>query len=514
MKRLRDVIAKLMALGILSLMGGCSKDAEITVGTKVLDQQHIAARIDGQEVSVEALDKELQLVLYDIAEMEYKLRLNKLHEMIAKTAKDAQEIEVMLPVPEPPRIDLDYGGRAVRGNPEAPITIAVFCSFQSPHCKSFQPTLRRLLSDYSGWVRQVNFDFPLKFHREGIKAAVSAKCAGEHNIFWEYHDALYAKTPNLGEKSYSQTASSLLIDDKQFKTCIGDMNYKEVVLGDQEIALGLGLTNVPVVFINGLYLKGARSFEQYSYWIEKELIRLDIDPQQKYTWKQQKDTENQLPVTDLPLALVGVSESSIENKSKALIEVNGQKAQNFSLGQSVLKDVFLKRLKGHYAVIDNQGSLERLLLQGEEGNIIPLTLSHQHDEELRKRIEQPQGEKGKKLIEPAGVLTLGQEWLAKQLEQREFLQAKFIEAELEVEGHHLMRLEGVANNEFFTALGFEENDVLLRVNDSWVHSGQNELWSALTSGKVIDVAFMRKGLPHRLQYVVEESGYFDEDLGK
>ncbi|BBM02504.1 thioredoxin domain-containing protein [Microbulbifer sp. GL-2] len=482
--------------------------------TKAPDQQTVAARIDGQEVSVQALDKELQFALYDIAEMEHKLRLNKLHELITTLEKDGEEIEIFLPVPEPPRIELNYDGRTIRGNPEAPITIAVFCSFQSPHCKSFQPTLRRVLNDFPGWVRQVNFDFPLKFHREGIKAAVSAKCAGEQNAFWGYHDALYAKTPNLGRKSYSQTARSLSIDGSRFETCIEDMKYKEEILKDQAVALGLSLKNVPVVFINGLYLKGERTFEQYSYWIKKELATLDIDSTQKHTWNNRKESEHRIPLTALPLTLVGISESSISSKSRALIAVEGNEASYFVPDEVLLKGVLLKHLKREYVVIDNHGTFERLPLQGQVGDSIPITYSHQHDEVLRQRIEQPQGDGGKKLIEPAGVLTLGQEWLAKQLEQREELEAKFTEAELEVEGYQLMRLEGVADNEFFTALGFEENDVLLRVNDSWVHSGQNALWDALASGQIIDVAFMRKGLPQRLQYVVEELGYFEESSGE
>ncbi|WP_444930169.1 thioredoxin domain-containing protein [Microbulbifer sp. SSSA002] len=484
---------------------------KVTVGAEKVAQKSIAARIDGEEITVGELDGNLQFVLHDIAEMEHKLRLNKLQEIIAKTTEAGKDIEILLPVPEPPRIELPYEGRSVRGNPEAPVTIAVFCSYQSPHCKSFQPMLRQLLNKYPGWVRQVNFDFPLKFHREGIRAAASARCAAEQGIFWEYHDALYTKTPDLGAESYSQTARHLLMDGNRFVSCIEEGGYRDLVLKDQDIALQLGLQNVPIVFINGLYLKGKRPFKQYAYWIEKELVKLDIDPKQDHAWTQTKNNKDRLPVTNLPLALVGISKSSVESKSRALIEVEGQRAQYFFPGQALLKEVSLKRLQEGYAVIDNRGTVERLPLKGEGQNVIPLTSSLQHDESLRQRIEQPQGAQGKKLIDPDGVLTLGQAWLAQQLEQREALEAKFIKAELEVEGHHLMRLEGVADNEFFTALGFEENDVLLRVNDSWVHSGQNELWNALTSGKVIDVAFMRKGLPHRLQYVVEELGYFEEN---
>ncbi|MFA0812565.1 thioredoxin domain-containing protein [Microbulbifer epialgicus] len=471
----------------------------------------LAARIAGQEISLEKVDSALQLTLYDLQEMQYALRVDKIYELAAKN-DNKKAVEILLPTPMPPRLDLPYKSDLFQGNPKAPITISVFCSYQSPHCKSIQPVLRRLAVQYQGWTRQANFDFPLKFHKEGIPAAHAARCAAEQGSYWNYHDALYVQTPKLDQEIYSALGQRLQLDSARFQQCMTDADIRSSVLKDRNMAMHLGLKNVPVVLINGLYLKGLRTFEQYAYWLERELRTKGVVSGEKYIWRDTSEkNDRNLPFTKLPLALVGVSGSSAKESYKALIEVERARAQYFILGQQLLPKVSLLRLYSGFAVIDNHGRVEKLPLRGKAGVDISLTDSRQQSEEARRRIEQPLGGGSRRLIKPSGVLTLGQEWLRKQLEHRELLEAKFIEAELEVEGYHLMRLEGVANNEFFTVLGFQENDVLMRVNDSWVHSGQNTLWDALASGEIIDVTFMRKGLPQRLQYVVEELGYFEEE---
>ncbi|WP_444921498.1 thioredoxin domain-containing protein [Microbulbifer sp. CnH-101-G] len=504
----------LVSLGYVAV--GCMGKGEKITSQQIQSSSYeAAARIDGRVITLQELDSTLELALYDIAEQEYELRLNKLNAWIDKengNIASSKKIEILLTTPEPPRITLPTASQDPRGSREAPVTLAVFCSFESPHCKAIQPVIRRLMSTYKGWVSQVHFDFPLKFHREGIRAGTAARCAADQGRFWEYHDALYVLTPEIDGDTYFQLIGQLQLDAQKFEMCLSSNTPKASVLENRNWALGLGLKNVPVVFINGLYLKGPRKFEQYAYWIEKELRSMGINPKETYVWKDDEIIDDRdLPITGLPLTLLGVSESSVKSKSKALIQIKEAVAKYYNVGQELLAGASLLRLHSSYAVIESKEGLEKLPLKGKGGTDVLQTHSYEQNAELKRRIEQPLGPGSRQLIASSGVLTLGQSWLSKQLEQREVLEAKFIEAELEVEGHHLMRLEGITNNEFFTALGFQENDVLMRVNDSWVHSGQNNLWDALTSGQIIDVAFMRKGLPQRIQYVVEEQGYFEKD---
>lgn len=503
---------KQLAVGLCLLAVGCSDSDRRNPASFASSGESfpVVARVGERPITAEELDESLKLPLYDLEFARYELRRKQLLAMV-EAQRAAGAVEILLPVPEPPRVKLPESARSVRGNPEAPVTIAVFCSYESPHCKAIQPAMRRLASEYAGWTRQQLFDLPLKFHRQGVSAATAARCAERQGALWRYQDGLYAFSRSLDDDVYRRLAEQAGLNTRAFRRCMREKPFAEAIGKDRQFAQGLGLTSVPVVFINGLYLRGPQPFSFYAGWVERELNRLGFDRDTRHSWTQEQATRAGLPQTDLPLTLVGVSLSSAAEDSRALLKVRDSRARSMAVTAQVMPGVLLAEIHHRFVVIDNRGRKERLPLKGEAGDSpVPLTATRERSPEALRRIEQPQGAGSRKLVEPDGVLPLGQQWLAEQLQNRAALEKKFVQAEMEVEGYHLMRLEGIASNEFFTALGFEENDVLLRVNDSWVHSGQNNLWEALTSGDVVDVAFMRRGLPQRLQYVVEEIGYFEE----
>lgn len=511
MHNLRYAIREL-ALGLSFLIVGCSDSGSLVNSPASVEKSdtRVVARVGDRQITAGEIDEALKLQLYDLELARYDLRRRQLLDLIDSVAGHASA-EIYLAVPEPPRIELPANRRSARGNPEAPVTISIFCSYESPHCKSIQPAMRRLASEYAGWTRQQLFDLPLKFHRQGMAAATAARCAERQGALWPFQDGLYAYSKTLNDDVYTRLAEQLELDKEAFRHCMNEDSFIEAIAADKAFAQTIGMTNVPVVFINGLYLRGPQSYDFYAQWVERELNRLGFDPALPHKWKEAQTELAELPLTDLPLALVGISLGGTEAEARALLEVRGARAQSVAAGAAIVAGVTLTEIHARFVVIDNQGRREKLLLRGNKGiSQVPLTASSERDPELLRRIEQPLGADGRKLVDPAGVLPLGQQWLAEQLQNRAELEKKFVQAEMEVEGYHLMRLEGISGNEFFTALGFEENDVLLRVNDSWVHSGQNNLWDALTSGQVVDVAFMRSGLPQRLQYVVEERGYFED----
>ncbi|WP_160152913.1 thioredoxin domain-containing protein [Microbulbifer sp. ALW1] len=482
------------------------------------DRQQIVARIGSSTITLQQVDEKIRLERHDLALAEYQLRFNTLKSMVEAqqpstiSDDDAPAIDWLLPHPQPPRLNIDTGDRPLRGNPEAPVTLAVFCSYQSVHCATTNLVLRELLDRYAGWIAVVPFDFPMHYHRQGVQAAAAVHCASEQGTPWAYADGLYTQAKSMDEKAFSQLAIQQGLAQDLFNQCLEESGRSDQVAADTALGLSLGLQSVPVVFVNGLYVKGPRTLEHYALWIDQELQRLGHDPASAHVdaarWRQSGD---QIFETDLPLQLSGTSVSSQPEQSTALLRVRKAAAEQFSPGDKIMDGVTLKRVHERHVTLQVNDHLERLTLRGEDGDYVrvPMTTTTQRDEATMRRIEQPDGE-SRKLIPPSGVLTLGQAWLEKQLQNRAELEKKFVAAEHVVDGHNLLRLEGIADSEFFTALGFEEGDVVVRVNDSWVHSGQNQLWDALTSGEVVDVTYMRNGLPERVQYVVEEESYFEQ----
>jgi len=92
--------------------------------------------------------------------------------------------------------------------------------------------------------------------------------------------------------------------------------------------------------------------------------------------------------------------------------------------------------------------------------------------------------------------------VSEQLQNQSQLEAHFEAAELVVEGVHIMKLQGIDQNKFYQTLGLVNGDVVLRVNNQWVHETQNNLFAELENEQQVDVVLMRNGLPKRFKYVI------------
>ncbi|WP_226663225.1 thioredoxin domain-containing protein [Microbulbifer aggregans] len=505
---------RLLPIFAAALLTACSVDTQ-----EDPKESQVVARIGHSAITLDEVDQTIRLERHDLALAEYQLRFNTLKSMVdTKLAAPGSTetppvVDWLLPYPHPPRLKINTDGRSLRGNPEAPVKLAVFCSYQSVHCAATNLVLRELLDRYAGWVALAPFDFPMRYHRLGAQAAVAVHCASLQDTAWSYADGLYTRAKTLDEKVFIQQASQLGFEQEKFNRCLEESDHSDRIAADTAQARALGLQSVPVVFVNGLYIKGPQSLEHYALWVDQELQRLGHDPSSLHAdaarWRQSAE---QITETNLQLQLTGTSVSSQPEKSTALIRIHDASVGRFSPGDVLMPGVTLKRVHERYVILQVNNQLERLTLSSEDSDYVrvPRTATTERDEATMRRIEQPDGE-SRKLIAASGVLPLGQAWLEKQLQNRADLEQKFVPAEHVVDGHNLLRLEGIKDNEFFTALGFEEGDVVVRVNDSWVHSGQNQLWDALTSGEVVDVTFMRNGLPQRVQYEVQEKSYFEQE---
>lgn len=508
---------RLLPVFVAVLLSACGQDVPEAIDPNNREDK-VVARVGNSAITLTEVDQKIRLERHDLALAEYQLRFDTLKSMVEAKLPPADSTEArpavdwLLTYPSPPRLDIDAGGRALRGNPAAPVTLAVFCSYQSVHCAATNLVLRELLDRYAGWIAVAPFDFPMRYHRQGTQAAIAVYCASLQGMPWAYADGLYTRAKTLDEKAFTQLASQLGIGLDAFSRCVHEPDRIDRITADTAQARALGLQSVPVVFVNGLYIKGPQPLEHYAMWIDQELLRLGHDPASPHSdaarWRQSTD---RISDTELPLQLSGTSVSSQPEQSTALIRIRDASASRFSPGDTLMPGVILKGVYERHVILQVSDHLERLPLSGKEGDYVhvPKTTITQRDEATMRRIEQPDGE-SRKLIAPSGVLPLGQEWLEQQLQNRAELEQKFVAAEHVVDGYNLLRLEGIQDSEFFTALGFEEGDVVVRVNDSWVHSGQNQLWNALTSGEVVDVTYMRNGLPQRVQYEVQEKGYFEQ----
>ncbi|HLD72564.1 MAG TPA: thioredoxin domain-containing protein [Candidatus Nanoarchaeia archaeon] len=163
---------------------------------------------------------------------------------------------------------------AVKGNPEAKVTIVEFSDFECPFCgKYFQETAPQIMKDYvdTGKVRYVFRDSPLDFHQKAQKAAEAAECAGEQGKYWEMHDYLFQNQDYLAVENLKGYAKDLKLDTAKFNDCLDKGKMAEEVKKDLADAQKYGVSGTPAFFINGKLISGAQPYGTFKVEIEAAL---------------------------------------------------------------------------------------------------------------------------------------------------------------------------------------------------------------------------------------------------
>jgi protein-disulfide isomerase len=277
-------------LSMTVLLFGCTQDKELdnqtveaSIPVNMLTDHletssKVVAKVGNKTITLDTLNQSIQLALYDLEWKMYELKYSQLENMIMDLqdpSDSSQTSEILLEPPQPPRINLPSS--TIRsGKIDSPIVLSVFCSFQSPHCARLQPVLMQLNEFYGELISDHYFDFPQRFHRYGKAAANAARCANEFTVYEPFINALYMDVSNLNKARYQAIASQLNVDKEQYLLCLDKDRYRLDIESDVSLAHSLGLGNVPIAFINGLYTKGLTSFEAYQYYIDQELARLGL----------------------------------------------------------------------------------------------------------------------------------------------------------------------------------------------------------------------------------------------
>jgi protein-disulfide isomerase len=99
------------------------------------------------------------------------------------------------------RKTVGVGDLPPQGNANAKVTIVEFSDYECPFCSSFfTQTEVQIKKDYidTGKVKFYYRDFPLtQIHPGAQKGAEAARCAGDQDKYWQYHDALFINQSNI-----------------------------------------------------------------------------------------------------------------------------------------------------------------------------------------------------------------------------------------------------------------------------------------------------------------------------
>jgi protein-disulfide isomerase len=244
-------------------------DAKVVPPTAEEVQQAVAVRIRTKPAQGEALE-------HLRASVEAAMRAERRsaqHERYVSGLRAAATIVVRLPEEPVLRMAIPTAGEPSLGPADAPVTLIEFSDFQCPFCRAVQPTLAALRERYGDRLRIVHRDFPSERHRAARRAAEAARCAGEQNAYWPYHDALYGTALVGGDVELGAIAAKLSLDAAAFTACLNSRRHATVVQQGVLDGKAAGVTGTPTFFVNGRPLVGAVPIEEFRAVIDRELAR-------------------------------------------------------------------------------------------------------------------------------------------------------------------------------------------------------------------------------------------------
>lgn len=141
----------------------------------------------------------------------------------------------------------------IRGNPNAPVTIVEYSDFECPFCKSFHPTMQRIVDEYGDKVAWVYRHFPLdSIHSKARAEAVAAECAAElggNDAFWKYTDRFFELTPSNNQTDTAtvlpQIAREIGLNESAFASCLTSGKYDDHVQANLDNAIATGGNGTP-----------------------------------------------------------------------------------------------------------------------------------------------------------------------------------------------------------------------------------------------------------------------------
>jgi protein-disulfide isomerase len=174
-------------------------------------------------------------------------------------------------------------GALLQGSAVAKVVLVEYSDFQCPFCGRFaREIMPKLEEKYikSGKVQLAFRHLPLPMHPFAQKAAEAVECAARQGAFWGMHNKVFQEPQQLEEVSLKQNARILLLDEKQFSTCLAGQ-ASEKVRRDAAEARKLLVTGTPTFFVGTKQtdgrvkvvqrISGAPPVEQFEAALERVL---------------------------------------------------------------------------------------------------------------------------------------------------------------------------------------------------------------------------------------------------
>lgn len=190
---------------------------------------------------------------------------SRLHTILTKRLYEKYRVKFFLKTPAPFVQDISADDDPFQGDKNALITVVMFTDLECPACAAVYPVLKTVVAEYGERIRFVIRDFPLEgIHENAFGAAVAGNAANHQGKFFEYKELLYKNQDSLDTESLVKLAKQIGLDEKKFRSDLGDSKYAEEVRHDIADGEKYGVNSTPTIFVNGIKVRvlSAQAFRE------------------------------------------------------------------------------------------------------------------------------------------------------------------------------------------------------------------------------------------------------------
>ncbi|HYE02578.1 MAG TPA: DsbA family protein [Phycisphaerales bacterium] len=169
----------------------------------------------------------------------------------------------------PARSHDTFAGRYPVGPPEAAVRVVLFTDYQCPDCLLMEGQVAQLRAgrrDVSFSIKHFPMAADCNPHMRGqtihanacwaARAAEAAGMLGGVEGFWRMHEWLFGRRGSFTDAELTAGAAQLGLDAAALVRLMQGSEVEARVRADVEEAVALGLSHTPMVFVNGVLLRG------------------------------------------------------------------------------------------------------------------------------------------------------------------------------------------------------------------------------------------------------------------
>ncbi len=160
-----------------------------------------------------------------------------------------------------------------RGGTNAAVTLVEYGDYQCPFCAAANPVVRYLEGRYGETLCVVFRHFPLvEVHPFAATAAEAAEYAGDHGLFWDMHDAIFANQHQLSVQLVFAIAGTLRLSQVGLRDSITRSLHADKIQADFIGGVRSGVNGTPTFFVNGLRHEGSYTAPELAASIQAALL--------------------------------------------------------------------------------------------------------------------------------------------------------------------------------------------------------------------------------------------------